>query len=159
MEATIKLLKKAIAGELMASSFYSQASEITKNDEARMVFLNLSTSEDDHAQSLVNKFNEVFGTADFDSQAYLDELIKLDYGVDVEGSNTIKNGTPQEVLKLAISLENTAKKTYDQMADEAINPELKKYCLELSAEESQHAKELSNVLNSLDMDMEDRPAL
>ncbi len=159
MEETIKLFKKALEGELAASAFYSMASEETKHDDTRMVFLNLSTSEDDHAQELVNKFNEVFGSVEFDAQAHLDALIKQGGHVNVEMSETVKTGTPHEALKLAISLENAAKATYDRLADEAIDPELKKYCIELSAEEEQHAKELTNALNSLDMDANDRPGL
>ena len=159
MEEIIKLFKQAISGEVKASAFYSLASEITKNDEARMVFLNLSTTEDDHAQDLVNRFSSALGTNDFDGQAYLDQLIKEDASVDVKETELIKNGTPQEVLELAISLENSAKSTYDLLADESIAPELKKFCLELSEEEEQHALELTNVLNSLNMDSDDRPGL
>jgi rubrerythrin len=159
MEEIIKLFKKAIAGEVTASAFYSLASEVTKNDETRMVFLDLSTTEDDHAQSLVNKFIEVFSIQDFDSQAYLDDLIKKNAGVNMKESEIINNGTPQQVLELAISLENEAKGIYKQLADEAIEPALKQYSLELAAEEEKHALQLSNVLNSLGMDAADRPGL
>ena len=159
MEETIKLFKKAIAGEVMASAFYSLASEVTKDDEARMVFLELSTMEDDHAQSLVNTFKKAKGAPDFDGQGYLNELIKKDSGVSVENSETVRNGSLEEVLQLAINMENVAKKVYDQLADEAIDPDLKKYCIELSAEEAAHALQLTNTLNSVGMDAEDRPGL
>ncbi|MBF0379526.1 MAG: ferritin family protein [Magnetococcales bacterium] len=159
MEETIKLIKKAIAAEVTASAFYSLASEVTKHDDTRMVFIELSTMEDDHAQELVNKYKDAFSAQDFDSQAYLDELIRQDAGVNVEQSNLVKSGNMREVLEFAISMENSAKETYDKLADEVIDPTFKKYCLELAEEEVQHAKTLTDSLNSLDMDWEERPAL
>ncbi|MBF0384060.1 MAG: ferritin family protein [Magnetococcales bacterium] len=159
MEKTIQLFKDAIAGEVTASAFYSLASEVTRDDETRMVFLSLSSMEDDHAQDLVNRFKAASGVPDFDLQAYLDALIKEDSGVDVETTSTIRNGTPQEVLNLAISLENAAKETYKKLADEAIDPDLKQYCMDLAKEEEQHASELTKTLDSLNMDSSDRPGL
>ena len=159
MEKTIQLCKDAIAGEVIASAFYSLAAEVTRNDEARMVFLSLSTMEDDHAQELVNKFSAANGVPDFNAQEYLDDLIKQDSGIDVETTSIIRNGTPHQVLNLAISLENEAKDKYTQLANKAIDPELKKYCLELAKEEEQHALELTKTLDSLDMDSSERPGL
>jgi rubrerythrin len=159
MEETIKLIKKAIAAEVTASAFYTLASEVTQQDDTRMVFIELSTMEDDHAQELVNKFKGIFSAKEFDSQAYLDELIKKDEGVDVERTNLVKTGSMEEVLEFAIAMENNAKATYDKLADEVIDPTFKQYCMELAQEEVEHAKTLTNSLESLDMDMEDRPAL
>ncbi|MBF0455429.1 MAG: ferritin family protein [Magnetococcales bacterium] len=159
MDTTVELFKKAISGEVIASSFYSLASEVTKNDEARMVFLNLSTMEDDHAQELVKQCQKVFDPSEFDAQAFLNDLIKKDSGIDKITSDTIENGSPAEVLELAISLENAAKETYDKLSMQVKDPEMKKYCQGLSDEEASHALELTNTLNSLDMDMEDRPGL
>ncbi|MBF0358233.1 MAG: ferritin family protein [Magnetococcales bacterium] len=159
MEETIKLVKKAIAAEVTASAFYSLASEATENDETRMVFLELSTMEDDHAQELVNKFKTLFSVSEFDGQAYLDELIKNDAGADIEQTEIINKGTPRQVLELAISMENRAQETYATLADEVVEPTFKQYCLDLAAEEVKHALLLSSALDSLDMDIEDRPAL
>ncbi|MBF0444234.1 MAG: ferritin family protein [Magnetococcales bacterium] len=159
MEETIKLIKKAIAAEVTASAFYSLASEVTKHDDTRMVFIELSSMEDDHAQDLVNKFKNAFPTKEFDSQAYLDELIKKDEGVDIERSNLVKTGSMKEVLEFAISMENSAKETYEKLADEVIDPTFKQYCIDLAQEEIEHAKTLTNTLDSLDMDMESRPGL
>ncbi|MBF0446799.1 MAG: ferritin family protein [Magnetococcales bacterium] len=159
MEAKIKLFKKAIAGEVIASNFYSLASEITKNDEARMVFLELSGMEDGHAQTLVDHVKKTPEAEIFDAQAYLDDLIKKDDALSLDNTEVVRNGSLKEVLELAISLEHSAKDNYDQLADETIDPELKQFCINLSTEESNHARQLTNVLNSIDMDMEDRPGL
>ncbi|MBF0194688.1 MAG: ferritin family protein [Magnetococcales bacterium] len=159
MEATIKLIKKAISAEVTASAFYSLASEVTKHDDTRMVFIELSSMEDDHAQDLVNKFKNAFSADTFDSQAYLDELIKKDEGVDVEKTNLVKNGNMKEVLEFAITMEESARDTYLKLADEVVDPTFKKYCMDLAQEEVEHAKTLSNTLDSIDMDMDDRPGL
>jgi rubrerythrin len=159
MEETVKLIKKAIAAEVTASAFYSLASEVTQHDDTRMVFIELSTMEDDHAQELVNKFKNSFSVEEFDSQAYLNKLIKEDAGVDIERSALVKNGSMKEVLEFAISMENTAKSTYEKLADEVIDPKFKQYCVDLAQEEEEHARTLTNSLDSLDMDMEERPGL
>jgi rubrerythrin len=159
MEETIKLVKKAIAAEVTASAFYSLASEATENDETRMVFLELSTMEDDHAQDLVNKFKTLKNVGDFNCQAYLDELIKNDAGADLEQTEVINKGTPRQVLELAIAMENRAQENYSSLADEVIDPTFKQYCLDLAGEEVKHALLLSSALNSLDMDNDDRPGL
>lgn len=158
-EETIKLFKKAIASEIMAGAFYTQASETTQNDEARMIFLELASLEDDHAQELVNAFQKDVEKTVFDAQGYLDTLLKQETPVNTEQSNTILNGTGKEVLSMAIDLERAAKELYDRLADEVVQPEMKRFCLELSKEEGKHLQQLTDLLDSLDMDPSERSAL
>jgi rubrerythrin len=159
METAIELLKTAISNEVAVSSFYSVASELVKDGEVQMVLLELSGIEDDYAQKIVDTFKDAPCSQGFDPQEYLDNLPENVYSADVGTSNILKNSTVRQVLEMAISHENTSKESYDQLGKIAIDPEMKAVCRELSKTEEQHLHQLTVLINSLDIDPDERPPL
>ncbi|MBF0628628.1 MAG: ferritin family protein [Magnetococcales bacterium] len=160
METASDIIKQALRNEIHASAFFGKAAEMTKDDESRMLFLELGGMEDGHASFLVEKLKNTPCAQDVDLAAYLKELERSSEPVmSAEEVEIIENGDPRAVLRLAIELENRAKMIYTKLADEAADLEVKSYCLELVREENTHANMLTKHLNSLDMDADDRPGL
>ncbi|MBF0445167.1 MAG: ferritin family protein [Magnetococcales bacterium] len=159
METAIELLKTVIGNEVAVSSFYSVASELVKDGEVQMVFLELSGMEDSYAQKIVDKFKDAPCSKGFDPQEYLANLPEDVYTADIGTSKILKNSTVRQVLEMAISHEKTSKDSYDQLEKIAIDPEMKTVCRELSKTEEQHILQLTELINSLDMDPDERPPL
>ena len=160
MQAAIQFFKDALRNEVKAAAFYNKAAEITQNDESRMLFYELAGKEDGHANILAEKAKNAPCGKAFDVGAFLDEL--ADGTVPVispEEAKIIETGSVREVLELAIRIEKKADETYDKLAQESSDPEVKSHCLEMAAEERRHVQELTNLLNSLDMPEDDRPGL
>lgn len=160
METATDIFKQALRNEVHAAAFFAKAAEMTQDDASRMLFLELSGMEDHHASFLVEKGQNASCNHGFDMVAYLKELeSSVDPVMTPEELETIENGDPKAVLRLAIGLESKALKTYAKLADEAIDLEVKSYCLELVKEEAGHSNALSKLLHSMDMDAEERPGL
>lgn len=160
METATDIIKKALRNEIHASAFFAKAAEMTKDDESRMLFLELGGMEDNHADALVEKLKHTPCGDDLDLAAYLKELENSAEPIMTpEELATIENGDARTVLRMAIDLELKAKETYAKLADELVDLEVKSYCLELVRQEKTHASMLTKHLRSMDMDEEDRPGL
>lgn len=160
MQAAIQFFKDALRHEVKASAFYNKAAEITQDDESRMLFLDLAGMEDGHARQLLEKVQDAPCGQAFDGTAYLKELESdAEPSISPKESQLIESGPISEVLKMAIALEEKASKTYENLAKETTDPNVKQYCLDLAKEEKKHAQELTNQLYSLDMSEEERPGL
>ncbi len=160
METPTDIFKQALHNEVHSAAFFAKAAEVTQDDNSRMLFLELASREDNHASYLVEKGKNAPCNKNFDMVAYLKELDEsVEPVMTAEELETIKNGTPKEVLRLAIALETKAMETYAKLADEAIDLEVKAYCLELVKEEAGHANSLTKLMRSMDMDPDDRPGL
>lgn len=160
MEKPIDIIKQALRNELHASAFFAKAAELTKDDESRMLFLELGGMEDDHAAALVERLKSAPCAKDTDLPALLKQLESSPEPVLPAAEMVIiENGDPRAVLSLAIDLENRAMQTYARLAEESTDLEIKGYCLDLAKEELSHASALTKLLRSLDMDEDDRPGL
>ena len=160
MQAAIQFFKDALRNEVKAAAFYNKAAEITQNDESRMLFYKLAGMEDEHANLLASKAKNAPCGRAFDVGAFLNELEDGPVpSLSPEETKIIETGSVSEVLQLAIRMEKQADETYDKLAQEAIDPEVKSHCLDMAAEERRHVQELTNLLHSLDMSEDDRPGL
>ncbi len=154
------VLKNALANEVKAAAFYNLASEITPDDETRMLFIELAGLEEDHARDFLKKAEGTELLDGFDAEAYLSELEDNMHDVAKSShSSLLESGDLDAVLDFAIGMEAHARDTYQVMATMVENPAIKKYCQELADEEESHRKILEQARNSLDMDPGDRPAL
>lgn len=160
MEKAIEILKNAIEHEVCAGMFYQKAALITRNDESRMVFLELSQMEEGHAQRLAARFSVTGIAAQFDPVAYLNELeAEAEELLTVEENAVIQGGDMAQVLEYAIRQEERARDSYRALAGHFADPEDCGYCRELAQAEQQHLERLTRLRNSLEMDMEERPDL
>ena len=160
MEKTIELFKDALIKEVKAGAMYSRAAEITQNDEARMLFLELSSEEDDHARDL---FKKAKGTP-LEQASKLDDYVKKlesspEGVVPKEDLEIIQRGEIREVLQLASNHEKETMEAFMALADKEANRELKDFYLEFARMEKKHLNSLNQLLNSLDMEEDERPAL
>jgi len=154
------VLKNALANEVKAAAFYNLASQITPDDEARMLFLELAGLEEDHAREFLEKAEGTELLDGFDTDAYLSELEENMHDVAKSShSDLLTCGDMGAVLDFAIGMEAHARDTYQVMASMVENPSIKKYCQVLADEEESHRKMLDQAKTSLIMDEEDRPAL
>ena len=160
MQRTIELLKNAIEAEVRAELFYTKAAELTSDDESRMVFIELSGLEDDHARHLVKWFNRPPISEHTDLQAFLDETEKgADSLLEVDKMPLATGGNMREVLDFAIHQEKKARDNYSALLSSMSDAEDCAFCTELVTEEQAHADRLIQLRNSLDMDSDDRPGL
>jgi rubrerythrin len=160
MEKAIEIFKNALALEVEAELFYEKAAEMTKDDESRMVFLELADMEDGHAHRIVDRFKDTaFGKA-FDADAWLQELEKESAkNLPMETNELVASGDMRAVLDFAVQLENDARDSYQHLAEIFTDPDDKAYCTDLAAEEQKHANAVQQLRHSLDMDEEERPDL
>ena len=160
MKATAQLLKTALYHEVKSEAFYKRAAEITKNDESRMLFLELSDMENDHIRNLISKTKDTPWPQEFNPEIYVKELeSSMESIISVEETEILQNGDMKAVLELAIGMEKEAYKTYLELEEKAASQEVKDYSRELSREEQKHLNSLNTLLTSLDMDEEDRSSL
>ncbi|MBF0611994.1 MAG: ferritin family protein [Magnetococcales bacterium] len=160
MKSATEVFKTALYNEVKANAFYAKAAEITKNDESRMLFLQLGDMEDDHARMLVKKVGGLPMVQGFNAETYLEGLEANAHAVIDEKEMAVLNtGSMAEILQLAVELENKAQDTYHSLAEKTTDAAARDFCLELAAVEEKHATSLKNLLNSLTMDSEDRPGL
>ncbi|MBF0154063.1 MAG: ferritin family protein [Magnetococcales bacterium] len=160
MEKAVRLFKAAILNEIKASAYYAQAAEVTTNDVSRMLLLELANQEDDHARVLIAKTRGTPLAHKFDAEAYLRELERDPGGsLGASENQALANADPRTILEMAMRMEGEARDNLRDMADSVSDPALRKYCLDLSAEEQAHYSSLERTLNSLDMTDEERSPL
>lgn len=160
MQATVKLLKAVLTHEVKSEVFYNRAAEITKNDESRMLFLELAGMEEDHIRNLISKIKGTPWPQEFNPEAYVKELeSSMESIISVEETEILQNGDMKAVLELAIGMEKEAYKTYLELEEKAASQEVKDYSREFSREEQKHMDSLTSLRSSLDMDEEDRSSL
>jgi rubrerythrin len=160
MEKAIEIFKNALEMEVQAEIFYEKAAEVTEDDESRMVFLELSNMEDGHARRIVERFKKTaFGSA-FDADKWLYEVEREDDKIlNVEISDLIAQGDMRAILESAVKMEEKARDSYRQLSERFSDPEDIAYCSDLADEEQKHVNSIMRLLNSIDMEPEDRPEL
>ena len=160
MEKAIEIFKNALELEVQAELFYEKASELTDDDESRMVFLELADMEDGHAHQIVNRFKDTdFGRL-FDADAWLKEVEREDDKIlDVVAVDVIAQGDMKAILKYAIKMEEDARDNYQRLAETFTDPDDVAYCADLAQEEQKHVNSLLDLVRSIDMDPEERPVL
>lgn len=160
MQATVQLFKTALYHEVKSGAFYSRAAEITKNDESRMLFIELSDMEDSHISNLVKKVKNTPWPQEFNPEEYLKELeSSVENIISTEEKEMLQKDDMKAVLEFAISMEKKAYQNYQELSEKAATQEVKDLSLELAKEEQEHLNSLNSLLTSLDMDEDDRPAL
>ncbi len=160
MEKAIEIFKNALEIEVQSELFYEKASELTNDDESRMVFLELADMEDGHAHHIVERFKHTDFGKMFDADAWLKEVEREDEKIlDVVATNVIAQGDMKEILKYAISMEESARDSYKRLSEKFTDPDDVAYCSDLAEEEQKHVSSLLQLLRSIDMDPEDRPEL
>lgn len=160
MQESLTLFKIALQIEAKACTFYKKAAELTENDESRMLFLQLSSEEDDHTRHIIENAKNLPFLKDFDVAGYIKELeADMESTVSVDELQTLQTGDMKAVLELAIFIEGNALKNYNKLAEHTEDKETKDLCAKLAEEEKEHLNSITSMLESLDMDEEDRPAL
>jgi rubrerythrin len=160
MEKAIEIFKNALELEIQAELFYDKAAELTKDDESRMVFLELADMEDGHAHHIVERFKHTEFGKMFDADKWLLEVEREDNKIlDVEAVDLIAQGDMKEILKYAITMEESARDSYKRLSEKFTDPDDVAYCSDLAEEEQKHINSLLQLLRSIDMDPEDRPEL
>ncbi len=154
------VLKNALANEIKAAAFYNLASKRTPDDEARMLFIELTGLEQDHAKEFLDKAEGTELTDGFDAKAYIADLEKdMEEAAKSAHNELFESGDMMAILDFAINMEIHARDTYQVMSSMVENPAIKQYCDELALEEEEHRKMLERAKISLSMDEEDRPVL
>ena len=160
MQVTAELFKSALKHEVRSEVFFNQAAEITKNDESRMLFLELAGMEEDHIWRLISKTKSTPWPEEFNPETYVKELeSSMESIISVDETEILQNGDMKAVLELAIGMEKEAYETFVELAKKAASQEVKNCCRELSREEQKHLNSLTSLLASLDMDEDDRSSL
>ena len=160
MKSAAEVLKTALRNEVKGQHFYQKAAEITKDDTSRMLFLELADMDDQHALVLIERAKDAPCGKDFNPEAYLRELeATVSSRIGRKVRKVLRKGKPKKMLSLAVKMEKEARNTYRQLAAQATSDEVKKFCLELAQEEQKHANQLRQLLNSMDMDADERPGL
>ena len=160
MSSLVDVFKQAMADEVKATAFYRLAAETTEDDQARMVFLDLVSMEENHAKDLIDKVKGTSLLEGWDAKVYLDELeASTDTAISEEVASTIRQGNVKTILEMAKEMEISARGNYETLAAEAKEEMLRSFFAEMVKEEENHVKQMDFLLLSLDIDAEDRPGL
>lgn len=160
INSVAQLFKTALFNEVKAGGFYNQAAEITKNDESRMVFLELSSEEDDHASNLIRKAKGISFPQKFDFEDYFKKLETCtECVIPQEELETLRTGDMKSVLELAGDLEKKSRETYLALEEKIEDTKMKLFCGELAKMEEEHLNSVNRMIYSLDMNQEERPSL
>ncbi len=160
MEKAIEIFKNALELEVQAEIFYEKAAEITEDGESRMIFLELSDMEDSHARRIVERFKKTSFGKEFDADSWLNELEReSSKTLDMQAGELITQSDMRGILKHAINMEKNARDNYKRLAERFSDPEDIEYCTDLANVEQKHINSLVRLLNSIDMDPEERPRL
>ncbi|MGD2064455.1 MAG: ferritin family protein [Nitrospirota bacterium] len=160
MSNLVDVFKQALRNETKARAFYHLASEVTQNDENRMLFIELAGFEENHARQLVDMAQGVSFEEDWDAEAYLDELESDTHAsIPDHELHTILDSDMAKVLKLAREMELSSLNAYRTLADGVTDDKVRDYFLTLADQESQHLAQVERMALALDMDESDRAAL
>ncbi len=160
MQSPLEAAKTALFNEMRARAFYDLAAETTSRDDARVLYMELSDLEREHAAELARRLRGQPFCRGFDPIAYVETLEgSLTATLSPTDEKVIREGDPKAVLKLAERLEIEARDDYRALAGAAEEPAVKMYYEELSRLEQHHFDELRKLELSIDMDPEARPEL
>lgn len=160
MSNLIDVFKQALRNETKARAFYHLASEVTQNDESRMLFIDLAGFEENHARDLIKMAGGVNFPEEWDAEAYLDELEEDTHaGIPDHELKAIHDSDMATVLKLAREMELSSMTTYRTLAAGVADQTLRDYFNKLAEQESHHLAEVERRALALDMDDSDRTAL
>ena len=160
MREAVEILKSALYNEVILRTFYSKATDITNDDESRMLFLELTSDEEDHVQLIIKRLEGPPYAREFDPQKYLKELeSSLENILYSNETESLQSADIKKVLEIAIKMEKRARDTYLDLEKKVSSPEVKTMCHELATEEKEHLNSVTTMLLSLDMGEEERPSL
>ncbi len=146
-------LAKAIAAERDGHSFYSMASQSSRDPKAREVFAQLAAEELDHMNFLGRHYDSVLKTGAPDAAARLGKRADLSgsWAIFSEGIRTrIKDAhLEMSALSIGIRLELDAQSFYRAQAEQSEDLVAKKFYLELADWESGHYQALLNQQQEL----------
>jgi rubrerythrin len=160
MSDLVDLFKQALRNETKAHTFYRLASELARNDESRMLFIELAGFEERHATQLVEMARAVQFDEPWDATAYLDELESDTHAsIPDRELHIVLDADMTKVLKLARDMESSAMKTYRNLADDVSDGMIRDYFVSLADQERRHLEHVERMALALDMDDSDRAAL
>lgn len=160
MQTTTDLFKSVLQNEVRANLFYAQAAEQTTDDNARMLFLELSNTEECHLQRII-EVAHAHNLGDPDElKRYIAQMERdADRSLTADESRLLEEGNMDSIFRYAIGIENDSLQLFKELATHAEHENFREFCEEMVTEESKHASQLENERRSLQLEMEDRPAL
>jgi len=160
MSDLVDIFKKALRNEVKARAFYRLASEVTHNDETRMLFIELAGFEENHAAELVKMAQHVRFAEGWDPEGYLDDLESHTHAsVSDHELSAVLNGDLGTVLEIARQMEQDSMSAYRSLADGADHDQARAYFTKLAEQESGHLLEVERMALALTMSDADRAAL
>jgi rubrerythrin len=160
MQKTTELFKTALEVEIKSTLFYAKAAEVTQDDSARMVFLELSNFEDGHIKRIVEVARR-HNLGDQDELKRFIDQMEEDAGtiLSTDESALLDVGDIDAIFKFAVNMETKSKQAYVDLAAHCDNQDFRGFCKEMIAEETKHASQLEHERQSLQLEMEDRAPL
>jgi rubrerythrin len=150
-----RAIEMALAHELEAELFYTEASRLYDPGEARATFSFLAKEEAKHRQELAGRFRDLIeelGLREKTSpEAFMDDLRPR---VEEKLSQLkLPELGSRDILELALSEERRAKDLYSLNASIFTEPKLKQLFSMLAKEEEEHIKTLKALLRLMDREI------
>lgn len=151
---TLEILKTAILLERRGKAFYSQVANQAKDEDVKKFFQLMADEEDDHIRYLTEQFSHYTETKEFKQVSLPKEEFTEDEQILSEKVKEKISAASYEAsaIAAAIDFETRAVKVYSQQAENATDPEEKKFYEWLAEWEMGHHK----VLHELDEDLKSR---
>jgi rubrerythrin len=160
MSNLVDVFKQALRNETKARAFYRLASEVTHNDESRMLFIELAGFEESHARQLVDMAHGLRFEDAWDADAYLDELESQTHAsIPDHEIHAILDSDMAKVLRLAREMELNSLTAYRTLADGVSDGKIREYFTKLAEQESYHLAEVDRMALALEMEDSERAAL
>jgi rubrerythrin len=127
-----EIIKLAIAKEIGAAYFYSQAAEKTGNSDTREVLLQFAREEERHQKTLETL------TVEKIDQARIERMPPIAVSDDAGETEYRPGMSYAEIVKMAIAMEEQAFNLYDYLRETGNDDDLKKIFTFLANEEAKH---------------------
>ena len=133
------VIEFALEREVMARRLYEQLASRTRQDDARMMFLELVTFEAEHVRIFARALSAEIKRLGFDVPSFLEKAEAKTFTMPgILDNQTLNTGALADVLPAAKSFEKGMAAFYTQVAGHSALPQVKEACLRLSAEEMSH---------------------
>ncbi len=133
----------AVENEIRAINLYSILAKSFNDKDLVRVFKSLSQLEKGHQEKIEESFRKEFGDTSFDYDG--NALPRFEVKDDLSG--------PRQVIRYAISKEESMKENYTNMASASDNEDIKAFFKYLAEEEQNHKELLEAELNRIEGSM------
>jgi len=140
------IIEFALEREVMSRRLYERLASRTKQDDARMMFLELVSFEAEHVRIFTQALQGEIDGLGFNVPSYLEAVEGRPFNMPgLMTEKVLKSGTMREILPVAKKFEKTMSEFYAAVSEQSKEKPIKEAALRLSREETTHIEYVERV--------------